>query len=71
MKFYMHQGIFGENLIKIGLISSAQWRFPEERYQACPVTLRLSINQCNYIQETRTVKCGIYYMSILPYISFS
>ena len=39
MKFYMHQRIFGENLIKIGLISSAQWRFPEERYQACRVTL--------------------------------
>ena len=39
MKFYMHQRIFGENLIKIGLILSAQWRFSEERYQACPVTL--------------------------------
>ena len=25
MKFYMHQRIFGENLIKIGLKSSAQW----------------------------------------------
>ena len=40
MKFYMHQRIFGENLIKIGLILSAQWRFSEERYQACPVTLK-------------------------------
>ena len=40
MKFYMHQQIIGENLIKIGLILSAQWRFSEERYQACPVTLR-------------------------------
>ena len=39
MKFYMHQRIIGENLIKIGLILSAQWRFSEERYQACPVTL--------------------------------
>ena len=35
----MHQRIFSENLIKIGLILSAQWRFAEERYQACPVTL--------------------------------
>ena len=41
MKFYMHQRIIGENLIKIGLILSAQWRFSEERYQACPVTLTL------------------------------
>ena len=40
MKFYMHQRIIGENLIKIGLILSAQWRFSEERYQACPVTLK-------------------------------
>ena len=39
MKFYMHQRIFGENLMKIGLILSAQWRLSEERYQACPVTL--------------------------------
>ena len=38
----MHQRIFGENLIKIGLILSAQWRFSEERYQACPVTLSCS-----------------------------
>ena len=44
MKFYMHQRIFSENLIKIGLILSAQWRFSEERYQACPVTL---INHAN------------------------
>ena len=44
MKFYMHQRIFGENLIKIGLILSAQWRFSEERYQACPVTLTPNIN---------------------------
>ena len=41
MKFYMHQRIIGENLIKIGLILSAQWRFSEERYQACPVTLNV------------------------------
>ena len=40
MKFYMHQRIFSENLIKIGLILSAQWRFSEERCQAFPVTLR-------------------------------
>ena len=44
MKFYMHQRIIGENLIKIGLILSAQWRFSEERYQACPVTLNLFKN---------------------------
>ena len=43
MKFYMHQRIIGENLIKIGLILSAQWRFSEERYQACPVTLILHL----------------------------
>ena len=44
MKFYMHQRIIGENLIKIGLILSAQWRFSEERYQACPVTLKYQIS---------------------------
>ena len=43
MKFYMHQRIIGENLIKIGLILSAQWRFSEERYQACPVTLNREV----------------------------
>ena len=43
MKFYMHQRIIGENLIKIGLILSAQWRFSEERYQACPVTLNHAV----------------------------
>ena len=42
MKFYMHQRIIGENLMKIGLILSAQWRFSEERYQACPVTLTMT-----------------------------
>ena len=43
MKFYMHQRIFSENLIKIGLILSAQWRFSEERYQACSVTLNICV----------------------------
>ena len=46
MKFYMHQRIIGENLIKIGLILSAQWRFSEERYQACPVTLNGKVVRC-------------------------
>ena len=45
MKFYMHQRIIGENLRKIGLILSAQWRFSEERYQACPVTLTEAANE--------------------------
>ena len=45
MKFYMHQRIFSENLIKIELILSAQWRFSEERYQACPVTLKADIDR--------------------------
>ena len=45
MKFYIHQRIFSENLIKIGLILSAQWRFSEERYQACPVTLTQNLKQ--------------------------
>ena len=49
MKFYMHQRIFGENLIKIGLILSAQCRLSKERYQACPVTLNQAINRLNKI----------------------
>ena len=43
----MHQRIIGENLIKIGLILSAQWRFSEERCQACPVTLRANLMALN------------------------
>ena len=39
IKFYMHLRRFGENLIKGGVILSAQWRFSVERYQRCPVTL--------------------------------
>ena len=55
MKFYMHQRIFSENLIKIGLILSAQWRFSKERYQACPVTLKEEHKQVHHngIKSTR------------------
>ena len=70
MKFYMHQRIIGENLIKIGLILSAQWRFSEERYQACPVTLikkyktfsstRVEIGKTKNCVETRRPQGGVF-----------
>jgi hypothetical protein len=36
----MHLLTFGENLMKIGLILSAQQRFSTKRQKGCPVTLR-------------------------------
>ena len=39
----MHWLTFGENLMKIGLILSAQWRFSTKRQKGCPVTLILTL----------------------------
>ena len=58
MKFSMHQRIIGENLIKIGLILSAQWRFSEERYQACPVTLIYIIGRTMHDLNPKTFTHG-------------
>jgi hypothetical protein len=35
----MHWLTFGENLMKIGLVLSAQQRFSTKRHKGCPVTL--------------------------------
>jgi hypothetical protein len=39
----MHWLAFGENLMKIGLILSAQQRLSAKRQKGCPVTLKQSV----------------------------
>jgi hypothetical protein len=44
----MHWLTFGENLMKIGLILSAQQRFSTKRQKGCPVTLK-SVNDITFV----------------------
>jgi hypothetical protein len=41
----MHWRTFGENMMKIGLILSAQWQFSAKRQKGCPVTLRKDLKR--------------------------
>jgi hypothetical protein len=44
----MHWRTFGENLMKIGLILSAQWQFSAKRQKGCPVTLTFALTAVNF-----------------------